>query len=138
MYQSISISLPAKKRAVARGAISTLGAGLVRSLLSSDRRGRARVVWAGGTCEHQLTGRMCVFMIKIFAIPKNIWFTGVHASLHRVSLLLCCWPQPPMDPLTPLSHFTVVLQCGHLVTCNTRRGGVRKGTGGGVDGVNVE
>ena len=55
-----------------------------------------------------------------------------------LSLLLCCWPQPPMDPLTPLSHFTVVLQCGHLVTCNTRGGGVRKGTGGGVDGVNVE
>ena len=57
-------------RAVARGAISTLQAGLVRSLLSSDRRGRARVVWAGGTCEHQHS-KYFSDVIRYFS-PENL------------------------------------------------------------------
>ena len=68
---------------------------------------------------------------------SKVCVAGVHASLHRV-LLLCWWPQPPMDPLTPLSHFTEVLQCGHLVTCNNKERGVRKGSGVGVDSVSGE
>ena len=76
----------------------------------------------------------------MFMSHSKVCVAGVHASLHRVLLLCWWWPRLSLPwILSPLCLTS--LRCCSADTwspATTRRGGVRRGSGGGEDGVSGE